>query len=228
MWVIARYLIYIPTFFTRCFIHKNLESPRFLRLLSYAIALKKGTSIANHSLRKERLVMPAKRKYTNATFTKRVDHEAGRHRSFRAKNEPRVCKTCGAVYSNRRWTIADSGAGDIKQKQWRTAQLTVCPACTQQRTGEPRGFVFLDGTFFVAHHEEIEQLLRNEAERAAEDNPLARIMEWKRDDGHKLTVTTTTEHLAQRLGNALEKAYGGNTHYDFSHENKLARVNWQR
>jgi hypothetical protein len=106
--------------------------------------------------------------------------------------------------------------------------MTVCPACTQQRSGEPRGFVFLDGAFFVAHHEEIERLLRKESERAAEDNPLARIMEWQRDDSRKLTVTTTTEHLAQRLGNALEKAYGGNTHYDFSHENKLARVNWQR
>ena len=40
-------------------------------------------------------------------------------------------------------------------------------------------------------------------------------MEWKRGDGHKLTVTTTTEHLAQRLGGALEKAFGGNTHYEF-------------
>jgi hypothetical protein len=30
------------------------------------------------------------------------------------------------------------------------------------------------------------------------------------------------------LGDALEKAFGGDTHYDFSHENKLARVNWQR
>ena len=106
--------------------------------------------------------------------------------------------------------------------------MTVCPACVQQRTGEPRGFVYLDGAFFVAHHEEIEQLLRNEAERAAEDNPLARIMEWKRGDLHKLTLTTTTEHLAQRLGHALEKAFAGRAHYDFSHENKLARVNWQR
>jgi hypothetical protein len=86
----------------------------------------------------------------------------------------------------------------------------------------------LDGAFFDAHHEEVEQLLRNESERAAEDNPLARIMEWKRGDGHKLTVSTTTEHLAQRLGHALEKAFGGRAKYDFSHENKLARVNWQR
>ena len=171
--------------------------------------------------------MRSKKPYTNATFTKRVDHEAGRHRPSRALSEPAVCEACGAVYANRRWTAADTGSDD-ERKHWRPAQMTVCPACTQQRTGEPRGFVFLDGAFFVAHHEEIEQLLRNEAERAAEDNPLARIMEWKRDDSHNLTVTTTTEHLAQRLGNALEKAYGGNTHYDFSHENKLARVNWQR
>jgi hypothetical protein len=172
--------------------------------------------------------MPAKRKYTNATFTKRVDHEAGRHRSLRAATEPRVCKTCGAVYSNRRWTIADSGAGDIKQKHWRPPLMTVCPACIQQRTGEPRGFIFLDGAFFVAHQEEIEQLIRNEANRAAVDNPLARIMEWQRGNSHNLTVATTTEHLAQRLGDALEKAYGGTTYYDFSHENKLARVNWRR
>jgi hypothetical protein len=44
----------------------------------------------------------------------------------------------------------------------------------------------------------------------------------------KLTVTTTTEHLAQRLGHAVEKAFGGNADYDFSHENKLARVSWRR
>ena len=166
--------------------------------------------------------------YTNTTFTKRVDHEAGRHRPPRASSEPTVCEECGAVYVSRRWTAANSAAGTKRHKHWRAPQTTICPACTQQRTGEPRGFVFLDGAFFVAHHEEIEHLLRNEAERAAEDNPLARIMELKRGNGHKLTVTTTTEHLAQRLGGALEKAFGGNTHYDFSHENKLARVNWQR
>jgi hypothetical protein len=43
-----------------------------------------------------------------------------------------------------------------------------------------------------------------------------------------LTVTTTTEHLAQRLGGMLEKAFGGEVRYDFSHENKLARVSWHR
>lgn len=172
--------------------------------------------------------MRSKKRYTNVTFTKRVDHEAGRHRPARAMREPEVCEGCGAVYANRRWAAPATAQGDNAHKYWHPSHITVCPVCEQKRSGEPRGFVYLDGAFFVAHHEEIEQLLNNEAERAAEDNPLARILESRSGDGHKLTVTTTTEHLAQRLGHALEKAFGGKSRYDFSHENKLARVNWLR
>jgi hypothetical protein len=171
--------------------------------------------------------MPEKRDYTNATFTKRVDHEAGRHRPSRAMKEPCVCEDCGAVYAERRWTTASSNMAKGKRTP-SDATKTLCPACLQQRAGEPRGFVYLDGAFLVSHQKEVEQLLRNEAARAAEDNPLARIMEFKPGDGHKLTVSTTTEHLAQRLGHAIEKAFGGDTQYDFSHENKLARVTWVR
>ena len=169
-----------------------------------------------------------KKPYTNATFTKRVDHEAGRHRPTRAISEPAVCEVCGASYSKRRWKAANAGSLNERPKDWRPPKLIVCPACKQKRSGEPRGFVHLDGDFFQRHAEEIKQLLINEAQKAAEDNPLARIMEWQRGEGHKLTVTTTTEHLAQRLGDALVSAYRGKVHYDFSHENKLARVSWQR
>lgn len=172
--------------------------------------------------------MRSKKPYTNTTFTKRVDHEAGRHRPSRASREPAVCEDCGAVYANRRWIPANSVSEDKRHLQWRPPLTTVCPACLQQRTREPRGFVFLDGDFFVQHQQEIKQLLSNEAKRATEDNPLARILEWKEGEQHKLAVSTTTEHLAQRLGHSLEKAFGGSVHYDFSHENKLARVSWRR
>ena len=172
--------------------------------------------------------MRSKKPYSNVTFSKRVDHEAGRHRPSRAMSEPAVCIDCRAVYADRRWTAAESASSSERHKNWRPEEQILCPACQQIRSGEPRGFVYLDGDFFVAHHEEIEQLLNNEAERASEDNPLARIIELKRGSGHQLTVSTTTEHLAQRLGHALEKAFGGDTQYDFSHENKLARVNWLR
>jgi hypothetical protein len=108
------------------------------------------------------------------------------------------------------------------------AKLTVCPACKQASRGEPSGFVYLDDAFFVGHQQEIKNLLLNEANKAGEDNPLARILELREGDGHKLTVTTTTEHLAQRLGHAVEKAFGGDIQYNFSHENKIARVSWRR
>jgi len=77
------------------------------------------------------------------------------------------------MYSSRRWTASRSTLTKSPDEHLAPAQTTLCPACKQQRTGEPRGFVFLDGDFFSSHAEEIEQLLRNEAKRAAEDNPLA-------------------------------------------------------
>lgn len=170
--------------------------------------------------------MRGNKRFTNTTFTKRVDHDGGRHRTGRARSEPATCKRCGAVYANRRWTAAQNTANN--QTDQRAMQLTVCPACKQAAGGEPRGFVYLDGAFIAGHRKEIENLILNEAKRASEDNPLARILELEERDGHKLTVTTTTEHLAQRLGHAVEKAFGGEVQYTFSHENKIARVSWQR
>jgi hypothetical protein len=92
--------------------------------------------------------------------------------------------------------------------------------------------VYIAGGFFSAHREEIERLLKNEVGRAAVDNPTARIIKWdwgkSKTQATRLTLTTTTEHLAKRLGDALERALSGEVRYDFSHENKLARVYWHR
>jgi hypothetical protein len=187
------------------------------------------------------------KKYTNEAFTKRVDHEAGRHRTQRAPDEPAVCEVCGDVYADRRWSLPAKAKGrqkpstlDFTEREWAAIpeggeekkplpapKLVVCPACHRQREGVPSGFVHLDGAFLKAHLDEIKQLIEREAERAAEDNPLARVMHWEKDEHERLTLATTTEHLAQRLGHALEKAFKGDTRYDFSHENKLAHVFWQ-
>jgi NMD protein affecting ribosome stability and mRNA decay len=167
-------------------------------------------------------------RYSNATVTKRIDRESGKHHTNHGATEPAVCEKCGAIYKNKRWTNGDArakaGGGQSKPTKVR---FTVCPACKRKSSETPCGFVYLDGTFFVAHREEIERLLQNEAERAVEDNPLSRVIEWRRGKDN-LTVTTTTEHLAQRLGHALEKACAGEIKYDFSRENKLVRVTWHR
>jgi hypothetical protein len=96
------------------------------------------------------------------------------------------------------------------------------------KSGTPSGLLYVQGMFLIDHGAEVETLLRNEAERASEDNPLARVMSWKLSGPLGWTVATTTEHLAQRLGGALQKSFGGDVVYLFSHENKFAHVWWTR
>ncbi|MEW6131214.1 MAG: BCAM0308 family protein [Acidobacteriota bacterium] len=170
--------------------------------------------------------MRTTKRYTNTSFTKRVDHPTAASNQRPAK-EPSICKSCGAIYANRRWSL-EAPAKKGKAQKWEPSQYTVCPACVQKNVGVPGGFLFVDGAFWQAHRQEIELLLQNEAARAAETNPLAQIINWQAEGETKLTLTTTTEHLAQRLGHALEKAFDGEVRYDFSHENKLARVWWHR
>jgi hypothetical protein len=172
--------------------------------------------------------MRSPKKHTNQTYTRRVDHVAGSHRQSLALAEPAVCKICGDIYADRRWSLPDAQRESAKHPHFRAAQQVICPACKRQAAKIPSGYVHLSGAFLTAHFDEITRLLHNEAARAAEDNPLARIMEAKPETTDQLTITTTTEHLAQRLGHALEKAYDGKVRYDFSHEIKLAHVYWQR
>ncbi len=169
--------------------------------------------------------MRSKKKYTNLTFTKRVDHEAG-HSSDKRIHEPAVCEECGALYSKDRWTF-DQKAISRDPFNKVKPHITTCPACLQIETGIPAGFVYIEGKFFTEHEEEITNLVKNEGEKIAFTNPLARIMSLKKVKGG-LTITTTTEHFAQHLGRSLSRAYGGEVRYDFSHENKLARVYWKR
>lgn len=86
----------------------------------------------------------------------------------------------------------------------------------------------VSGGFVAAHQAEIETLLRAEGDRAAADNPLGRILSMHAAPPYALVVRTSTEHLAQRLGHALHKAFQGDVVFGFSHENKFAHVTWRR
>ena len=172
--------------------------------------------------------MQSQKKYSNATFTKRVDHEAGRHRPVRSHAEPAECLTCGAIYVKRRWVAADIAHKSGKPGSERPVEFITCPACEQMQKGTPAGFLYVDGAFFSKHQEEIERLLNNEADHAGEVNPLARIMMQSIDESGRLVVTTTTEHLAATLGRALQSAFSGELRFNFSHENKVSRVYWHR
>ncbi|HKV39512.1 MAG TPA: hypothetical protein VJX67_09890 [Blastocatellia bacterium] len=145
-----------------------------------------------------------------------------------APDEPVVCVSCGSVCESRGWTSDLSLGQSWRQVNWQAAKQTICPACIQDRTGLPAGYVHLDGAFFVSHRDQVERMLKHEADQAASNGSAARVVGWDGGDYERLTVATSTGRLAQQFGRALHKAFGGIVRYGFSRENKLARVWWHR
>lgn len=169
--------------------------------------------------------MHSNKPYTNVTFTKRVDYDGGAHRGPKALKGPQVCTRCGSVYLRRRWILREDSRADMIGS---VAARTVCPACDKQAKGQEGGQLRLEGAFLAVHRAELRRLLTKEAGRAAEDNPLSRIIKWDESRPDVLTVSTSTEHLVQRLGHALNRAFDGTIEYGFSHGNKFARAVWHR
>lgn len=169
--------------------------------------------------------MRSNKEFSSNPFTKRVDYDGGAHRGPRAAAEPLVCTECGGVYAKRRWISKKDPRAELIAAG---AEHVVCPACAMINDGRARGWLRLEGAFLASHPADIEHLLANEAARAAEDNPLGRIAEWDRSEAGVVTISTTTEHLVERLGRALHAAYGGEIDFGFSHGNKMARAVWRR
>jgi NMD protein affecting ribosome stability and mRNA decay len=129
------------------------------------------------------------------------------------------CKGCGITYHNKRWqTEAVAGTGSCQ---------VLCPACQRMEDHNPAGVVTLSGPYLAAHKEEILNTIKVEEAKSREKNPMGRIMEIKEEDG-EVTVTTTEDKLAQKLGREVYKSQKGELHYKWSHEQRIVRVEWMR
>ncbi len=137
-----------------------------------------------------------------------------------------VCEGCHSVYRNKRW-YADPDLYETTKKKPETAE-TVCPACLKIRDNFPGGIVTLKGSYVISHKQELLNLIKNEEGRARGFNPLERVMSVRENGFGKLIVSTTNEKLAQRIGRAIKKAFHGEVAYNWSHDNKLVRVEWER
>lgn len=138
--------------------------------------------------------------------------------------ENTACKRCGSVYAAGRWYLKDQAP---EMRPGSALHDTICPACRKQRDRLPGGVLTLTGAFIANHKVEILNLIRNQSGKAQTVNPLERIMDMQSAD-NEITITTTNEKLAQRIGRAVHKAYSGTIEYRFSEDTKLARVNWRR
>lgn len=135
-----------------------------------------------------------------------------------------ICEGCYSVYRNKRWYAGQMPFKEVIKKH--EAIKVVCPACLKIRDNFPGGILTLKGKDSLLYKKDLMNLIRNEEERARGLNPLERIMSIKEDGYGNIIISTTNEKLAQRLGREIKKAFHGRVSYQWSHDNKLLRVDW--
>lgn len=139
--------------------------------------------------------------------------------------EVTVCGKCGAQYFNKRWYLDEEEIH--KSAPGEPTNTVTCPACLRIQDNNPEGVVTLSGSYLMEHEDEILNIIKNSEEKARKKNPLARIMEI-RQENDVVTISTTDDKLAQRLGRDVHKAHKGDLHYSWGREENFVRVDWQR
>jgi hypothetical protein len=194
--------------------------PRRIVSLGHSVRHEVGSGIARET------GMSLPRSWFRTTYVRRPNRHADPHGGPPSPSTPVWCVKCGAVFANKRWSRRPARLHGVRAAA--AAQLTICPACRMVASGGFHGQLQLSGAFLGSHHDDIVHLLENEAQRAAEVNPLGRIAAWMPRGADTLTIWTTTAHLAERLGRAVHRAFRGRVHYEVSHKEGFADVTWRR
>jgi hypothetical protein len=92
---------------------------------------------------------------------------------------------------------------------------------------EVHGYLHVGHGLSSARASALIRVMKDEAGRASRQSPQSQIIAIDDDGSGGLLVSTTTEHLAHRLGKALHAAFGGTLHHGFGHCYKLAFVWWR-
>ena len=145
-----------------------------------------------------------------------------RHDPYMAKQkwpEASQCRTCGAVFAAGRWMWA-AKTDDPPRIE--------CPACRRVADNCPAGIVDLQGAFVRDRGDEIKRIVSNvEASQRAE-HPLERTMSLQVTAEGDIRIETTGIHLARRIGDALESAYGGDLNLTYGDKEYSVRIVWTR
>jgi len=172
--------------------------------------------------------MSTKHAERGTIHTRRNVAEFDAHDPYNPRVDPgevAVCTECHALYQRRHWFF-DEELYFHHNAQLATRKV-LCSACQKIRDRYAEGQVILHTSpFLTKHKDEILRLVRNEEDRAKGDNPLERIIEIS-ESADRVTVTTTNEKLAQRIGRTLKSSYQGHTSYRWS-DSKFLSVEWQR
>lgn len=151
---------------------------------------------------------------------------AGRNNQvFMNPKQDAFCTSCGAFYHHKRWYMNDTQL----QKAGGNSEIlkVTCPACQMVHDGTPAAVVTLSGGYLKKHKNSIMDAIRNTEERSRQKNPLGRIIEIKQEQD-EISITTTEDKLAQKLGREIHKAHSGDLRYRWGRAENSVRVYWNR
>jgi hypothetical protein len=130
------------------------------------------------------------------------------------------CPDCGLVFSGSVWKKPEpTSGGQFPSKP--------CPACLLVRDGQIGGIVQLSGNFAAVHRQDLMNRIRNVEKVSSLERPLERIIKID-ETGDEISVAVTTEHLAARIGKAIQRDYGGELQLKYAPEEKYAIARWHR
>uniref|UniRef100_A0A832GP70 ATPase n=1 Tax=Caldimicrobium thiodismutans TaxID=1653476 RepID=A0A832GP70_9BACT len=136
-----------------------------------------------------------------------------------------VCPKCKSVFKDKRWFIDESLAEELLEAE--NVPKLLCPGCRKVQEKYAMGYLYLSGKFWETHKEDIMKLIQNEYEKARGLNPLHQIINIY-DEDEATVIETTTDHLAERFGRAIYRAYKGDLEFKWSKGEKFVRVYWNR
>jgi NMD protein affecting ribosome stability and mRNA decay len=139
--------------------------------------------------------------------------------------ETAVCGRCNLIYQNKRWYMDEAEARRLLAENH--VNRGTCPACRRMEDSIPAGIATFSGAYFGQHEAEILDIIKNTETRSREKNPLGRVMEITQE-GNVLTVSTTEDKLAQKLGREVYRAHKGELRYQWAHDQNMVRVKWER
>jgi hypothetical protein len=149
---------------------------------------------------------------------RRIDADADPFATSEKPPEPAACPRCGLVVRAGRWVEGSAAHG---------AAALECPACRRIAQDLPDGILTVGGSFVAAHDTEIRGLVHHVEENEKRNHALARIFGIE-TEGKELVVKTTERRLAESIGRALERAYGGTLERIEGDKSSPLRVRWQR
>lgn len=138
----------------------------------------------------------------------------------------KLCPECGAIWDGERWVPEPDD--ELRQRlAGRRHSTELCPGDLRMEKRQVEGVVTLEGGFLASHREEIANLVTRVAREGRKRNVAARVLRTEEGDG-SMVLETTDEHLAERIGKEVEKAFKGALEIKWQKKDTFARVNWRR